>query len=111
MTREELRRFEGVRVSVLFMLVDQPEEAWSRTLQLGWRDARAWVGDEDGNGWFLDEDLFERVRVIDDDLRESLGRHAGDAQLFLSLNVGTMPEDRSSITMTGLRIPRSNHEP
>ena len=110
MTRDEIRGFDGVRVSVLFMLVDQPDEAWSRTLQLDWRDARAWVGDDDGNGFFLDEELFERVRVIDDDLRESLGRHADDAQLFLYLNVGSMPQDRSAVTMTGLRIPRSNSE-
>ena len=107
MTRDELRRFECADVVVLFVLVERDDEAWSRTLQLEWRDERAWLGDQDGNGWFLDEECFGRVRTIDDDLRSRLGVHGDDAQLFLSLNVRSMPDDRSTITMTGLRIPFS----
>ena len=76
-------------------------------LQIEWRDERAWLGDEGGNGWYLDEGLFGRVRTIDDDLRDRLGVHGDGAQLFLSLNVETMPDDRSHVTMTGLRIPFS----
>jgi hypothetical protein len=107
-TRDELRRYDGASVAVLFMMRDGPAEAWSRTLRLDWRDEQLWLGDEDGNGWFLDEESFERIRSIDDDLRETLGRHADGASLFFGVNVGTMPEDRSSITMTGLQIPRSS---
>ncbi|HWT04533.1 MAG TPA: hypothetical protein VN224_02150 [Xanthomonadales bacterium] len=90
---------------MLFMLVDEPGEAWTRTLRLNRRDARIWIGDETDNGWFLDEALFDRVRVIDDDLRDSLGRHLDDAQLFLRLNVSNLGEGEA-MTKTGLRIPR-----
>jgi hypothetical protein len=105
-TRDELRAFDGADVAVLFMLVDEPDEAWTRTLHLYWQDDRPWIGDKAGKGWFLDEALFDRVRVIDDDLRDSLGRHVDGAQLFLALNVSNLPEGRA-MTMTGLRIPRS----
>ncbi len=108
MTRDELRGFDGARVAVIFVLVDETGEAWFRTLRLDWRGARAWLGDEDGNGWFLDEEMLDRIRVFDDDLRDSLDEYPDDTQLFLSLDVSNMPEERGSITMTGLRIPRSS---
>ncbi|HEV3089596.1 MAG TPA: hypothetical protein VGX96_20510 [Candidatus Elarobacter sp.] len=105
MTREELRGFDGACVAVLFVLVDEADEAWFRTLQLDWHDDGLWLSDEQG-GWRLDESQFERVRFVDDELRQAMGDYVEGAQLFLALDVSNAPNGLDGMTMTGLRIPR-----